>query len=100
MFIDPFVMAGIAIAYLLFALIVLVDNIKSKKRLKQSLAEFQDYFTETSGTIVLKQNEIDALKKKSASQEVLDMLKDLNDQGALLSITRVNQDNIYFHTGR
>ena len=100
MLVNSDLMAFAAIVGIPFILFLLGVIYNLKKQLKQSRIEFQDYFTETSGTIVLKQNEIDALKKKAPSQEILDVLKDLNDQGALLSITRVNQDNIYFHTGR
>ena len=100
MFIDIPVVVALVVVFGISSIYLMIQFIHVQKLLKQSRIEFQDYFTETSGTIVLKQNEIDALKKKAPSQEILDVLKDLNEQGALLSITRVNQDNIYFHTGR
>jgi len=47
---------------------------------------------------LLKEN--DKLSKRSQSEEMLDFVNDLRSGGALISISVVNQDDIYFHNSR
>ena len=54
----------------------------------------------TSVVIADLASEIKLLKNKPKSKEILQMLSEMNGDGSVLSIQVMDQDNIYYHTGK
>lgn len=85
---------------LLAALFVIYFLVRSKRDLEntlnmqnKTLAHDQSYIQ------TLKEKIIEAEKKSKMSDDVLEILNDLKKGGALLEVTRVDRNDIFFHNG-
>jgi len=90
----------LAIVLLILTIALAIDNIFKRSKIKQlktvNLRQSAD-FIKLQSQLAASKVEIQELEKKPKSKEILEILNEINSTGTLLSISRVDQDNVYFH---
>jgi len=95
---DWSVYAFVVSTFALFTSILAYSNECQRHRRTKRLAESE---TEClNRQIASLASEIKLLKNKPKSKEILQMLSEMNGDGSVLSIQVMDQDNIYYHTGK
>jgi Tfp pilus assembly protein PilO len=77
-----------------------IDNVFKRSKIKQLKAVNSKQATDLikmQSQIVATKEQLQELEKKPKSKEILEILNEINSTGTLLSISRVDQDNVYFH---
>jgi len=91
----------LAIALLILTIIAIaIDNRFKRSKIKQlkSVNALQESdITELNVKIYGLEARFTELENKPKSKEILEILNEINSTGTLLSISRVDQDNVYFH---
>jgi len=90
----------LAIVLLILTIALAIDNVFKRSKIKQ-LVSFKirqsSDFIKLQSQLAASKVEIQELEKKPKSKEILEILNEINSTGTLLSISRVDQDNVYFH---
>ncbi len=90
----------LAIVLLILTIALAIDNVFKRSKIKQlvsfKIRQSADLIKLQSQLVTTKE-QLQELEKKPKSKEILEILNEINSTGTLLSISRVDQDNVYFH---